>query len=716
MPKKRNINRNMPEGAEGPQESFYGSRQTDTGIDTETGLSVPDRTLMQTSGGRDMTVAENATVAANPAATVPASIPAAVRLPKVKKITDVDVKKAEGILQQYRMEKQALTDRIIENELYYEFVSTSGRPRNLNGCRKFKDSRSAYLFNNIANKHADFMDNKSSPTILPQEESDEETAKILSEVVPCIFDINKFNDTFYREVFDKLIAGTGLYAVTWDGSAYNGLGQISIKDAEILNLFWKGGVKTLEDSPNLFYVTIENNDDLKVRYPELIDKLGNGSIMNVDDYIYEDMPDRTHMSVVVDWYYKKPVLMENTVGGKVVKYQLHYCKFCCGTVLFASENEEKNDGSPAYPDGFYAHGRYPYIMDALFPIKGSPAGFGYVDITKNPQEFIDQIDTACVENARYKAKPRYMAPVGQGFNAMDLFDLDKDIVPVSGNMDQVKPIETPDLPASVLNVLQMKKDELKETSGNTDFAQGTTSSGVTAASAIAALQEAGSKLSRDMIDRSYTAYADICTLIIELIRQFYTTDRVFRITEANEQYSFVHVSGRMLQGDPVRTSFNITTGGRIPYFDIKVDAQKASPFSRAAQNELAKELYAAGMFNAEYADQAVIALEMMQFEGKDAVLGKVRQNQMLLNENVMLKGYIVQFAQLMAMQGDSNTAQLAQAIAQKFTASKEGTAAVPAIGASRNMETDTLGNIQSRNTITDRARTETQNRSEVRSR
>ena len=37
--------------------------------------------------------------------------------------------------------------------------------------------------------------------------------------------------------------------------------------------------------------------------------------------------------------------------------------------------------------------------------------------------------------------------------------------------------------------------------------------GVTAASAIAALQEAGSKLSRDMIKAGYRAFGQVCYLV-----------------------------------------------------------------------------------------------------------------------------------------------------------------------------------------------------------
>ena len=58
---------------------------------------------------------------------------------------------------------------------------------------------------------------------------------------------------------------------------------------------------------------------------------------------------------------------------------------------------------------------------------------------------------------------------------------------------------------------------------------GGTSGGVTAATAIAALQEAGGKLSRNMIADGYDAFGDVVTLVIELVRQFYGLRRQFRL-------------------------------------------------------------------------------------------------------------------------------------------------------------------------------------------
>ena len=81
-------------------------------------------------------------------------------------------------------------------------------------------------------------------------------------------------------------------------------------------------------------------------------------------------------------------------------------------------------------------------------------------------------------------------------------------------------------------------------------------------------------------------------------------------------------------------------------FDIKLRAQKKSPFSRMEQNERAKELYGLGFFSPDRAEEALGALEMMDFEGIDKVRERVRQGQTLLNVCQQLSQQLDQMAQI----------------------------------------------------------------------
>jgi hypothetical protein len=80
---------------------------------------------------------------------------------------------------------------------------------------------------------------------------------------------------------------------------------------------------------------------------------------------------------------------------------------------------------------------------------------------------------------------------------------------------------------------------------------------------------------------------------------------------------------------------------RHPAFDLKIAAQKSNPFSQMAINETAKELYQMGVFSPDRAQESMILMEMMQFEGKDKVMEKLAEGQTLLN---MLKAANKQLA------------------------------------------------------------------------
>ena len=70
---------------------------------------------------------------------------------------------------------------------------------------------------------------------------------------------------------------------------------------------------------------------------------------------------------------------------------------------------------------------------------------------------------------------------------------------------------------------------------------------------------------------------------------------------------------------------------RKPVFDVVVKPQKRSPYSKMAQNELAKEMYNLGFFNPQLAEQAMTALDLMDFDGIEGVKDKVQQGQTLMN-------------------------------------------------------------------------------------
>ena len=272
--------------------------------------------------------------------------------------------------------------------------------------------------------------------------------------------------------------------------------------------------------------------------------------------IHEDGADTASRSVVVDWYYKRP-----DESGRMV---LHYCKFCNGGgAVRQPERPGTGTAGPVRPRAV------PLRIRSAVHGRGQPGGFGYIDVMKDCQTAIDQMNHAMDENVLLSARQRYVLSDTAGVNEEELADLSRDIVHVVGRLnddDSFRPLQTAGLQGSSLSYRQSRIEELKEISGNRDMTQGGTTGGVTAASAIAALQEAGSKLSRDMLKSAYRAFSRQCYLMIELMRQFYDEQRIFRIVGPSGENQFLPFSAAALRPQPVREVGGVELGSREPIF------------------------------------------------------------------------------------------------------------------------------------------------------
>lgn len=518
-------------------------------------------------------------------------------------ITSERLREFTATLQKYKAGKASLERRVVAAENWWKLRNRFEERKGGFAGGEGYHSESGWLHNVIVSKHADAMEAYPEPLILPREPGDEEQARLLSAILPCVLEQNRFEKTYDAAMWQKLKTGTAAYRVSWDPDKLGGLGDISIQRVDLLNLFWEPGVTDIQRSPYLFCTHLEDEEKLCQDFPQLKGRLHSSPFM-ATRFVYDDAVSTEGKATVIEVYYKK-------------RGVLHYCKYVGDTVLYATEGE--GEDSP----GLYDHGRYPFVLDPLFPVEGSPCGYGFVDLCANAQTAIDLMRTAFVKNTLVGATPRYFQRIDGSVNEEEFVDLSRPLVHVSGNLgeDSLRQIGFAGLPGVYVNVLESTIRELRETTGNTETATGTVNTGVTAASAIAALQEASGKGSRDATRASYAAFQEIVELCIELIRQFYSLPRQFRIT-GGEGYSFVSLDNRELLPRMQRLG-ETELGLRQPLFDVKVMAQKRNAYSRLSQNELAMELYRLGLFEPGKELQALGLLELMEFDGKEKLHARI---------------------------------------------------------------------------------------------
>lgn len=629
-------------------------------------------------------------------------------LPPRPKIGAEELRKANMILKRYKEGKTRLEQRIIDNEQFWKLRHWEQMEKQGEGGNSGDPQpASGWLVNCILSKHADAMDCYPSPTVLPREPDDRQEAARLSRILPVILKKNQFKRTYSSAWWYKLKSGCAVYGVFWDGTKLGGLGDISVKRMDLLNLFWEPGVTDIQDSAHFFSTELRDNEKLLEEYPQLEGKLGRGS-MTLSRYLYDDTVDTSDKSLVVDWYYHT-----NVEGRKV----LQYCKYVGETVLYATENDTvrptrtqmtgvDEEGRPILQQvpcgpsmaqrGWYDHGKYPFVFDVLFPEEGTPCGYGYVDLCKSPQKQIDLMNQAILKNTLANATPRFFIRSDGAVNENEYADWTRPFVHTNGNLgaDSIAPIRAGSLDSVYVAILNNKIAEMKETAGNRDVANGGTASGVTAGTAIAALQESSGKLSRNMIDDGYEAFADVVTLCIELIRQFYQLPRQFRLLGAMGTEEFISYDCSGLQ--PKAMDDGVSVSYRVPEFDLEIGAEQESPYRTAEHNQLALQLFQLGFFREDLADQALRCLELMEFKNKDQLVRLIAGGRTQAAEIAALRQQALQLAQVV---DEAKGTRLAPALAAEYAGSSPASAVAGTAPQPKNVSAMERSRKQSREAV-----------------
>lgn len=578
-------------------------------------------------------------------------------------IGEEEIRRASEILEAYRQGKAPLDQRIKEEEIIFLMEQYKARDAELAARAVAKKQIKplptvvgGWLTSSIINKQADMMDNPPTVSCFPREKDDEEEASNLTSILPTVLDRAHFRKTYSLNVLYGLKHGVAAFGAFLDPRKSHGIGDISITKIDVLNLFWDMSVTDIQESRNMFILSAVDRDILRETYPQYKEKYPGGahgtgrneeaapvsSSVNAGYLSARETADGSPAkALVVDWYYKRI-----TPEGRTV---LHYVKYADEVVLFASEN------NPAYATrGWYDHGEYPVQIAYQIPQEGTCAGYGLIWLGRGAQDYIDRVDNSILRYVDKATRRKWYAKKALGVDVAAFSDDETEIVDVEGDIDEEKlrQVTMAPLASEAFNAKADKVTELKETTSNRDVSQGSTSGGVTAASALAILNEAGNKVSRLWIGEFYDAFERLMVQVVELIRQFYTDRRSFRIEGPDNKVSYLDYTNAGLTDREIGKN----TDGQALYrrvdMDIKVKAAKMTPWNQLSQNELMKELYKMGAFEPARAQSVLGMLGGMDFPGIEQVREYVRQGATLANQNQKLVALAVSMIRRLAPTAD----------------------------------------------------------------
>ena len=464
------------------------------------------------------------------------------------------------------------------------------------------------LQSTIENVRADLVDYMPEAII----SSDEPQYDALAEVFTHIIHENHlrcaYDEEYMKMTHDLLVGGYGVQQTGFDPDANGGVGGAFLCHVDSRSVMFDPLCSDLQDGRAVFKFTHHTREWFEQHYPEKADELREDGFMTSLPR-EELLAPRWDQSILLIECWRR--VYDPTRD----RYNVHMVKLAGGLML--------EDSRDIRPNGYFAHGEYPFVITKLFERKGSCLGYGFVDMFETSQRNSDKLDQIVMKNALLASHNKLLITGASGFDPADLRDWSKE-VHQGDNLNGVSWFSTAPLPAYMLSYIADMRNSIKEESGANEFARGMTHAGVTSGTAIAALQEASSKRSRMAARNIHASFRRAVCQEIEIEREFTLRERC--------EKSVADIAGEM-GGDGgalVRLSAvekALASLGNMPAeFHVTVKVVKENAFSVMNNNETVFRLVSAGMITPD------VGLQLLIFDGKDQAvqLMKAKQDEMQL--------------------------------------------------------------------------------------
>lgn len=473
-------------------------------------------------------------------------------------------------------------------------------------------------FNNCV---ADQMDNVMEAVMTPETLDLQEVADDLNDIVRYIYDRNEYLAYHRMRVQDFLGTGTHICEVGWDEDAANGKGDIALDRVPIENFLWDPAEDEIQNGRAIIKVSWHPLSWYEAHFPEkgkYVTSADQNSIRAVGEKDNQEQIEADEeKAMLIEYWYR-----EYDAGSK--RYKINLARVAGGALLESFKD-------------VYAHGMYPFVVDVYTEIEGLPVGEGLVMQLAPMMRYINRYAKYMDANIRESSKLKYMTNRNANLDMDALTDWNREVVPGDRiGDDALRVFPVPQLSGYALNQMVQMQTDLKQDSGQNQFARGETAGGVTAASAIASLQEAGGKQTRMRTETLKRGFKRITEQILWLISQFYDEKRVMMITGKEGTFKEVDMSPSRIMGKKKGTV-------PPPPYTVRVNVQRMNPATVASQNQLMIDVY---KMSAEAGNQFPLSalMRVLNIDGKDRILPIVdaieqqtAMMQQLAQENEQLK-------------------------------------------------------------------------------
>lgn len=519
--------------------------------------------------------------------------------------------------------------------------------------KQWKEQRPSYrhsevvnlLFQTIQSQVPIMTDTRPKFEFLPQEPTDYELAEILNEVTQA--DWVKYNWMYKltEVIYDGHIYGTGMSDLVYDPKK----NEICYRSVDPFYCF-PDPVAVDVNEQSEYFAFAEPMELSKIK-----EKWEKGKYVKADLIDLMQGGSKTDLGPI---RFKSPTDSRTFVEGDGSSPNLEYKDQALVITLYCKSKEEEEYTTKSmneetgleeeavlsklkYPNGKkiviasgvllevgpnpYDHGEFPYHRWQNYILPREFWGMGEIEQLEGPQKTFNKIISFALDVLTLMGNPIWVVDNTSGVDTDNFLSRPGEVIEKEPN-SEVRRVEGAQLQPFVLQLIDRYKQWFDQIAGSQDITRGVSPGGVTAASAIADLQNAAQTRIRQK-SRNLDCYLQqLGNQYKSNVFQFYTVPKIYRITnkEGLEKYFKFHIdpetrTARVENFSPEGLSMGVDEYQVRGDFDVRVSTGSSLPFSKAEKEDRLTKLFQLGIID----DQEV--LKGLDYPNYEAVLRRIEE-------------------------------------------------------------------------------------------
>lgn len=367
------------------------------------------------------------------------------------------------------------------------------------------------IFPIIASQVADLVDEPVDIMCVGEEPSDEVFSKDVGHLLDWVSFKNKMFTKMDRFEWRRLKFGSSVWKVHYDPFTQ----MIVIEPISPINFFPDPQVKEpwlLQEGDFHDHVRFQSIGHLKRAWGSVASKLEPMRTADADISIFDgETNDETTARTS-----RKALVIEhwNLEGRGMLRRRI----VANETMLYDSKQKYNS---------IYDHGKYPFSFVQCYPLEGRLWGMGDAELLLPTQDLINDLDDQIRRNARLMGNMQIVVGLASGINIRKWIAKAGLKIPAR-DPEAWKAVDPKPMPEYIQARRIQAMQEAELISGRPDVTEGRRS-GVRAASAIMALQEAGNRRARHKKLTLQDSMGSVYEFSIDYLKQFFTEEQAFRI-------------------------------------------------------------------------------------------------------------------------------------------------------------------------------------------